>query len=43
MGFCAGKQSVLVVEEGQPAFIEEAVNAILRRADVNARVHGKGR
>ncbi|MFQ5972169.1 MAG: thiamine pyrophosphate-dependent enzyme [Alphaproteobacteria bacterium] len=40
-GFCAGKQAVLVVEEGQPAFIEEAVNAILRKADVNTDVHGK--
>ena len=40
--FCAGKQHVLVVEEGQPAFIEEAVLAALRRADVNAtKVHGK--
>jgi indolepyruvate ferredoxin oxidoreductase alpha subunit len=41
--FCAGKRHVLVVEEGQPAFIEDAVLAALRRADVNAtRIHGKG-
>jgi indolepyruvate ferredoxin oxidoreductase alpha subunit len=40
--FCAGKRDVLVVEEGQPAYIEEAVNAALRKADVNARVMGKG-
>ena len=33
--FCAGKRAVLVVEEGQPNFIEEAINAILRRADIN--------
>jgi indolepyruvate ferredoxin oxidoreductase, alpha subunit len=33
--FCAGKRAVLVVEEGQPNFIEEAINAILRRADMN--------
>ena len=42
VGFCAGKRAVLVVEEGQPAFIEEAVLATLRRHDVNGtRVHGK--
>jgi indolepyruvate ferredoxin oxidoreductase alpha subunit len=39
--FCAGKKAVLVVEEGQPDFIEQAVNTILRRADVQTRVHGK--
>jgi indolepyruvate ferredoxin oxidoreductase alpha subunit len=42
VAFCAGKRSVLVVEEGQPAYIEEAILATLRRHDVNAtRVHGK--
>ena len=40
--FCAGKRAVLVVEEGQPAFIEEAVLATLHRHEVNGtRVHGK--
>src|SRR5690606_28286762 len=39
--FCAGKHAVLVVEEGQPAFIEDAVNAILRKADLNTRIVGK--
>ena len=40
--FCAGKREVLVVEEGQPAFIEEQVLATLRRHDVNAvKVRGK--
>ncbi|GIK44142.1 MAG: indolepyruvate ferredoxin oxidoreductase [Rhodocyclaceae bacterium] len=33
--FCTGKRAVLVVEEGQPAHLEEAINAILRRADIN--------
>jgi indolepyruvate ferredoxin oxidoreductase alpha subunit len=33
--FCANKRAVLVVEEGQPNFIEEAINSILRRADIN--------
>jgi indolepyruvate ferredoxin oxidoreductase alpha subunit len=40
--FCAGKSAILVVEEGQPEFIEQAVNTILRRADVQTRVEGKG-
>ncbi len=39
--FCAGKRSILVVEEGQPDYIEQAVHAILRRADLDTRVHGK--
>jgi len=39
--FCAGKRAVLLVEEGQPAFLEEALNAILRKADVNAKIIGK--
>jgi len=39
--FCAGKRAVLLVEEGQPDFIEQALNTILRRADLQTRVHGK--
>ncbi len=39
--FCAGKKAVLVVEESQPDFIEQAINAILRKADVDAKVIGK--
>jgi indolepyruvate ferredoxin oxidoreductase alpha subunit len=40
--FCAGKRAVLVIEEGQPAYLEEAVLATLRRHDVNGvKVHGK--
>ena len=40
--FCASKRSVLVVEEGYPDYIEQAVNVELRRADINTRVLGKG-
>src|SRR3989442_529557 len=36
--FCAGKRAVLVVEEGQPNFIEEAMHAALRRADLQTKV-----
>jgi indolepyruvate ferredoxin oxidoreductase, alpha subunit len=39
--FCAGKRSVLVVEEGQPEFVEQEVLATLRRQDVGCRIHGK--
>ncbi len=40
-GFCAGKRAVLVVEEGQPAYLEQAIESILRRADVQTSVVGK--
>src|ERR687889_1545311 len=39
--FCQGKKAILIVEEGQPEFIEQAVNTILRRADIQTRIHGK--
>jgi indolepyruvate ferredoxin oxidoreductase, alpha subunit len=39
--FAQGKRAVLVVEEGQPEFIEQAINTILRRADVQTAVEGK--
>jgi indolepyruvate ferredoxin oxidoreductase alpha subunit len=39
--FASGKRAVLVVEEGMPEFIEQDVATILRRADVQARLHGK--
>jgi indolepyruvate ferredoxin oxidoreductase alpha subunit len=39
--FCRGKRAVLMVEEGQPEYIEQALNTILRNADVPTRVIGK--
>jgi indolepyruvate ferredoxin oxidoreductase alpha subunit len=40
--FCAGKKEVLVVEEGQPAFIEEQTLATLRRYGSNdVKLRGK--
>ncbi len=39
--FSAGRRAVLVVEEGQPEFIEHEIGSILRRADINVRVCGK--
>jgi indolepyruvate ferredoxin oxidoreductase alpha subunit len=40
--FCAGKRAVLIVEEGWPDYIEQAVIVELRRADLNTEVLGKG-
>ena len=40
--FCASKRAVLVVEEGYPDYIEQAVNVELRRADIQTKVLGKG-
>ncbi|WP_312797611.1 indolepyruvate ferredoxin oxidoreductase subunit alpha [Tianweitania sp.] len=39
--FCAGKDAVLMVEEGQPEYLEQAINTVLRRRDINTRVSGK--
>ena len=39
--FCRGKKAVLLVEEGQPDYIEQNINSILKRNDVPTRVHGK--
>ncbi len=39
--FASGKKALLVVEEGQPEYIEHEIGTILRRADLNAAVHGK--
>ncbi len=39
--FCQGKDAVLVVEEGQPEYLEQAINTALRRRDVQTRVRGK--
>ena len=39
--FCAGKRAVLIVEEGQPDFIEQNIVTLLRRSDLQTRVHGK--
>lgn len=40
--FCAGTKAVLVVEEGQPDFIEQGLAAILYRAGMRTDLHGKG-
>ncbi|HEX4233624.1 MAG TPA: indolepyruvate ferredoxin oxidoreductase subunit alpha [Caldimonas sp.] len=39
--FCAGKRAVLLVEEGQPNFIEQNLATILRQAELQTALHGK--
>ncbi|MFV0276001.1 MAG: thiamine pyrophosphate-dependent enzyme, partial [Parahaliea sp.] len=39
--FCRGKQQVLVLEEGQPEYVEQGIQTILRRHEVDVRVYGK--
>jgi len=39
--FCEGKDAVLLVEEGQPDYIEQNINTILRRAQDPIILHGK--
>ena len=40
--FCAGKRAVLMVEEGQPDYIEQSLHKILRKAGIATEIHGKG-
>lgn len=39
--FCEGKRAVIIIEEGQPDYQEQALNAILRRRGINTILHGK--
>jgi len=39
--FCAGKCAVLLVEEGQPNFLEQNLATVLRQADLQTALHGK--
>ncbi|VDY65360.1 indolepyruvate ferredoxin oxidoreductase subunit alpha [Shimwellia blattae] len=39
--FCRDKRAVLVLEEGQPNFVEQNIASILRQLDLGTRLHGK--
>ncbi len=39
--FCLGKRAVLMMEEGQPEYIEQELATLLRRADIQTPLHGK--
>jgi indolepyruvate ferredoxin oxidoreductase alpha subunit len=40
--FCAAKRAVLLVEEGQPNFIEQGIASVLRSHDLQTKLVGKG-
>ena len=42
LGFCATKDHVLIVEEGQPEFIETQLGSFLYRAESTVKLYGKG-
>ena len=42
LAFAAGKDHILVIEEGQPEFIEQALGSVLYRAEGTTKLHGKG-
>ncbi len=39
--FCRGKRAVCLIEEGQPDYLEQNLNTILRRHQVDVALHGK--
>ncbi len=39
--FCKGKSAVLLLEEGQPEYIEQELALMLRRLDIQTPLHGK--
>ena len=39
--FVLGKRGVLVMEEGQPEYIEQEIALLLRRRDIQTPLHGK--
>jgi indolepyruvate ferredoxin oxidoreductase, alpha subunit len=39
--FASSRKAILVVEEGQPEFIEQEIATLLQRADVRTKLHGK--
>jgi indolepyruvate ferredoxin oxidoreductase alpha subunit len=41
VAFSAGKLALLMVEEGAPDYLEQAINTLLRRRDIQTKVSGK--
>ncbi|MCR4265653.1 indolepyruvate ferredoxin oxidoreductase subunit alpha [Nitratireductor sp. ZSWI3] len=41
IAFCEDKDSVLVVEEGQPNYLEQAIAAMMHKAELDTRILGK--
>lgn len=40
--YCRGKKTVLMVEEGQPEYIEQSLNQIINAAELDTKILGKG-
>ncbi|MBF0277035.1 MAG: indolepyruvate ferredoxin oxidoreductase subunit alpha [SAR324 cluster bacterium] len=40
-GFCQGKKAVLMIEEGQPDYLEQALHVLLRKENQDTAVYGK--
>lgn len=41
IGFCKDKQAVLMIEEGQPNFIEQSIGLTLYQQQMSTKLHGK--
>ncbi|WP_174804054.1 indolepyruvate ferredoxin oxidoreductase subunit alpha [Martelella limonii] len=41
IAFAAGKKAVIMLEEGAPEYIEQALHTLMRRRDLNTKVSGK--
>ena len=41
VAFCLGKKAVLMIEEGHPEYIEQALHTLLNRRDIQTKVSGK--
>ncbi|WP_105405357.1 indolepyruvate ferredoxin oxidoreductase subunit alpha [Neorhizobium sp. T7_12] len=39
--FCLGKKAVIMVEEGAPEYVEQTLHTLMRRRDIQTRLHGK--
>lgn len=39
--FCTHKKHVLLLEEGQPSYIEPAIHTLLRKLDIQTKIYGK--
>ena len=41
VSFCLGKKAVIMIEEGHPEYIEQALHTLLHRRDIQTKVSGK--
>ncbi|MCY1315253.1 indolepyruvate ferredoxin oxidoreductase, alpha subunit [compost metagenome] len=41
LAFCLGKRAVIIVEEGAPEYVEQSLHTLMRRRDIQTKLHGK--